>query len=316
MKVLHKNISHLKTKKNLLKFMKAFAASAETKKNLMWFFRQLVDRDTSEKTEFELSFKVKDDVLHKGEIRLLNIDARGYSYQDELSFLERLLFYKKMMWGKTTCERKKQIFSALETVAKTPLDLYGGADIFGKKFSFAFWLILGGVEQSGKISFVRNADKILKNIFDALEIRPTYAVSAGDILNLGFDLEEKSAFYKIYYILNGETEKFINEREKKVTLELGRLLGKSIKHWFFVSERYIIDETTKKGPGRRKIYLEFLDLVPTAEEKTFTLMAKIFKLVGCPIQLSLLRNYLGAVDGRIVIIAFEEDGTVTFYIRI
>lgn len=311
----NKQEPHSKVGKNLRRFARKVGASEDTMRNLFWFYEQIVAGDILGKTEFELSFKVRDEFLHKGEMRLLNIDAEGYSYKDEVSFLKRLLFYKKIMWSRTLCEKKRQIFSALETVAKTPLDLYGGCDIFGNKFLFAFWLILGGVEQTGKISFIKNADKVLKRLFDALEITPLYEVDAGDILNVGFDLEKKDAFYKIYYILNKKTERFINDREKGVTVKLGKLLGNSIKHWFFVSERYKIGKASK-NPGRRKIYLEFLQPVFTAEDKTYELMAKIFDIVGCPFEISQLKKYMSILDARIVIIAFEEDGTVTFYIRI
>lgn len=309
------NSSHSKTEQNLLRFTGAFNASEATVVNLLAFFRQITSEDEEERTEFELSFKVRDEIVHKGEIRLLNIDAEGYSYKSQTDFLKRLLLYKKIMWHKTSCPQKKRIFTALQEVAKTPLDLYGGADIFEKDFLFAFWLILGGVEKNGRVKFAKNADLILKNTFSSLGIMPAYKVDSGDVLNIGFDLDQKKAFYKIYYILNKETEKFINRREKAIVDSLEEMLGKSIRHWFFVSERYIIGEN-KRPPGRKKIYLEFLDPILTADDGTYDLLEKIFKLIGCPYGMVQLRKTMGVLDGRIIIIAFEEDGTVTFYIRI
>jgi hypothetical protein len=306
---------HVKTKRNLLEFAKAVKVSKSTKRNLLWFFNQIVEADPLAGTEFELSFKVKDEILHKGEIRLLNIDAEIYSYKDQAVFLKRLLLYKRIMWHRTTCPKKKIIFSALTDLSKTPLDLYGGADIFEENFMFAFWLILGGIKKNGQINFIKNAKSVLVDIFTALGIRPDFAVEPEDILNVGFDLEKEAAFYKIYYILNKKTEKFINKKEKGVVSKLAKLLNGLIKHWFFVSERYMISGV-KGRAGRRKVYLEFLEPVLTSNAETYVLMAKIFEIVGCPFKLDLLKKYMGVLEGRIVIIAFEEDGTVTFYIRV
>ncbi len=307
--------THLKTEKNLIKFAKKTNVSEKAKNNLLWFFREIIADDSLEKTEFELSFKVKRDILNKGEIRLLNIDAGSYAYSNEANFLKRLLLYKKIVWNKTSCEKKKEIFSALESIAKTPLDLYGGADIDEDTISFAFWLILGGVEKSGKIKFIKNADVVLGKIFKALQIPPAFEVDAGDVLNVGFDLENKAAFYKIYYILNKKTEKFINKKQRDIVASLGVRLNGLMKHWFFVSERYIIDETSDTL-GRKKIYLEFLEPVLTSKKTTYKLLEDIFKIVGCPCEMKSLWEYISVLEGKIVIIAFEKDGTVTFYIRI
>lgn len=307
--------SHPNAKTNLLGFSDSVGASERTKENLSWFFDRISEADPSGETEFELSFKVRDEILHRGEIRLLNIDAERYSYGSESDFLRRLLLYKRIMWDKTTCGKKREIFSALEAVAKTPLDLYGGADIFGDDFMFAFWLILGGVERTGEIRFIRNADEVLKNLFSALGVKPSFSVDPEDVLNVGFDLEAVDAFYKIYYILNEKTERHIDDRERSVVRSLDAMLGDAPKHWFFVSERYMMDGRPHI-PGRRKIYLEFLEPVRTKDDGTYALMGRIFRLVGCPYDTESLRRDMGGLDGKIVIVAFEEDGTVTFYIRI
>lgn len=310
-----KHMNHAKTKKNIFKFAKQMGASASTKKNLQWFFENISSSDKLKKTEFELSFKVKDNILNKGEVRLLNIDAGVYSYNNSLSFLERLLFYKKLIWHKNECRRKKDVFKALELAAQTPVDLYGGADFFKEKISFAFWLILGGVEKSGKIKFIKDSDVLMKNIFSALRIKPSFAVDPSDVLNIGFDLEERDSFYKIYYILNEKTEKFINKNEQDVVGQLTRFLDGKARHWFFVSERYKIGDENV-DPGRKKIYLEFLDPIYTYKDESYVMLEEIFKIIGCPCNKSLLEKYLGSIEGKVIIIAFEDDGTVTFYVRV
>jgi hypothetical protein len=307
--------SHKTARGNLDRFSDSIGVSKRTKRNLFRFFDEIAEDDRSGKTQFELSFKVRDDILRRGEVRLLNIDAESYSYRSEAEFLRRLLLYKRIMWNRTSCERKGAIFSALEAVAKTPLDLYGGADISGDDFLFAFWLIFGGVEKTGEIRFIRNADAVLGNLFSALGVSPSFKVDPKDVLNVGFDLDDVFAYYKIYYILNEETKRFIDEREKEVVRRLSEELHGAQKHWFFVSERYIMDGKPH-SPGRRKLYLEFLEPVRTGDVATYALMGRIFRIVGCPYDPERLRQDMSVMDAKVTIVAFEDDGTVTFYVRI
>lgn len=312
---MEKKYTHKQTLRNINNFMKSGGVSLKTKKSVNDFFVKLRENDPLDLTEFELSFKVKDRILNNREIRILNLDSKAYSYASQKAYLSKLLAYKKIIWEKTKNPLKKKIFAALESISFHPMDFYVGADIKDENYLFAFWLILGGVEQSGKINFVKNPEKVLDSIFKVLGIKPAYKINPMSVLNFGFDLGGKEAFYKIYYILNKENAAHISAKEKKTVSKIVDFLGKKYRHWFFVSERYTIDDD-QNDLKRKKVYLEFLDIMRTNDEKTHKMLSGIFDIVGCPFSQIKIKNTLGVLDGRVVIIAFEEDGTVTFYIRI
>jgi len=306
---------HQKTASNISNFLQVFCISKLTQKNVDLFFNEFVRFDPLKKTQFELSFKVREDILNRGEIRLLNLDINTYSCRSQELYLLRLAAYKKIIYSRTHNPQKEKIFSILESISNMPLDLYAGADIQDDNFLFAFWLILGGVKKDGTISYAKHAGKIFDKVFSAIGIKPRFAVRSRDILNIGFDIGGKDIFYKIYYFLNKNTQQFVSEKELEKTKKISAFLGSGKRHWFFISERYKIKKSAEKSI-RKKIYLEFLDDILTKDKQTLDLLAGIFKIIGCPYGAADLKKFLGALDARIAIIAFESDGTVTFYIRI
>jgi len=306
---------HQKTFINIKNFSKVFCISELTQKNVKLFFNELIRFDPLDKTQFELSFKVREDILNRGEIRLLNLDINTYSCHSQELYLLRLAAYKKIMDSRIDNPQKEKIFSILESISSMPLDLYAGADVRDDNFLFAFWLILGGVKKDGSISYAAKADKIFNKVFNDIGIKPRFAVRPKDILNVGFDIDKDDIFYKIYYFLNKNTRQLVDKKELEKTKKISAFLGSDKRYWFFISERYKIGESAKKSM-RKKIYLEFLDIIHTKDKQTLKLLAGIFKIIGCPYKTEDLEKYLGVLDARIAIIAFETDGTVTFYIRI
>lgn len=310
-----KKFTHGQTFRNINNFIKNERISLKTKRNVNDFFIELCKIDPLKLTEFELSFKVRNKILNKNELRILNLDSKAYSYRDQKAYLLRLLEYKKIIWNKTKNPIKGKVFSALGSVYFQPMDLYVGADVRNDRHLFAFWLILGGVKPSGKINFIKNPKKVLSSIFRALEIKPLYKINPKSILNFGFDISDKESFYKIYYILDKKNTAHISQKEKDTINKISDFLGRGYRYWFFVSERYKIG-ATQIIPQRKKIYLEFLDAMKTNDEKTYDVIGGIFNIVGCLFSKSKIKNMLNILEGKVVILAFEEDGTVTFYIRV
>lgn len=306
---------HQKIFNNIRNFSQVFCSSRLTRKNVELFFNELIKFDPLDKTQFELSFKVREDILNRGEIRLLNLDSNAYSCRNQELYLLRLASYEMIMKDRVFNPQKEKILSILESISNMPLDLYAGVDIQDSNFLFAFWLILGGVKKDGSISYAKHAKKIFNKVFNSIGVRPQFVVRPKDILNLGFDIDRNDAFYKIYYFLNKNTQHLVSKQELDKTKRISVFLGPNRRHWFFISERYKIGISAKKLI-RKKVYLEFLDIVHTKDKQTFDLLAEIFKIIGCPYNAMDLKLFLGALDARIVIIAFETDGTVTFYIRI
>lgn len=310
-----KNNDNIITINNVGNFSKIFCASKVTQENASSFLQELIRFDPLHRTEFELSFKVRDAILNQGEIRLLNLDINTYSNSSEKLFLMRLKAFERIMEKRCKNPLKEKIISAIRSISETPLDIYIGADIKEHSFLFAFWLILGGVKKDGSVNFTTGANDIVAKIFSTLDIDRAFSVDEKDILNIGFDIDEKEIYYKIYYFLNARTEKLIEKSALGKTKIISSFLGDRYKHWFFVSERFFIDKSIKKLQ-RKKFYLEFLDVVHTRNNETYEILEGIFRIIGCPFAISDLKKYLEVLDARIVIIAFENDGTVTFYIRV
>lgn len=298
--------------RNIVNFLDASDISGKTKKNTLSFAKKIIAEDPSCLTHFELSFKINKDLLEGEKVRLLSLDGKGYSYKSSAAFLDRIKKYDSIIGNKTK-NNKNKLLKSLRSVAKTPVDLYFGADIKDDRHLFAFWLIFGGAKKDGKISFTKNASRIIDNIFSSLKVAPEFKVRNEDILNLGFDLDERSIFYKIYYFLNKNNYLLLDRSERKKIRAIIDLLGAEHKYWFFISERYEIGE---KKTNRKKLYLEFLDDLGTQDEKNYPLMEKIMRIVGCQFKIEKLKEMLRVMEAKIVILAFESDGTMTFYIRL
>lgn len=308
-----KRIPHTQTIENVARFADVFECTSATKKNVHGFLHELLRIDPLHKTQFELSFKVGNDILNRGEIRILNLDIDTYSHRSSELYMLRLEAYKKIM-ARCKNPKKEKIFQALELLKDAPLDLYAGADINNDEFFFAFWLILGGVKPNGDITYTTKSVEIYQSLLKQLNMEGNSKLAPKDILNVGFDIGKEEIYQKIYYFLNEYTKSFISKKEYAMVKYIDIKLADTYRHWFFVSERYIIDKPSKK-PERKKIYLEFLDYVDTKSEKTFAMLSEVFKIIGCSYDAFALKKYLGVLDARIVIIAFEESGTVTFYVR-
>jgi hypothetical protein len=273
--------------------------------------RQLISLDPFGLTQFELSFKVNKDI-EKGKLRILNLDGEAYSYASKESYLKRLNEYYSLVKKHNSNPFLVKLFHSLKSIANNPLDVYIGADIERNKHLFAFWLIFGGVQKNGKINFNRDCNRMMGQIFDNLKIKPNFKITK-DILNLGFDIDDKSFFYKIYYFLNKDNHKFLSKNEKSKISRITDFLGDKYRYWFFISERFKIG---KKELNRKKIYLEFLDDIKMEDDKTFDLIRDLFKIINCKYNIERLKSILKNINGKVVIFAFENNGTVTFYLRI
>ena len=297
---------------NVLNFTDIYTASPLTQKNTISFLKKLIKLDPQCLTKFELSFKVNH-TLNKDEgIRVLNLDSKAYSYTDNGAYLKRLGQYQSIVNDKIKNPFQEKLFSALASIADTPIDLYLGGDFHENSYLFAFWLILGGAKRNGKIKIMKNSDLLIKRLFTSLNITPTFKITK-DILNIGFDINDSDFFYKIYYFLNKENYQSISTAQRKWLKKFIDFLGDKYKYWFFISERYRLGD---EGIGRKKLYLEFLTDLGTKEKRTHKIIAELFKIVNCHFKISELTSILNSIDGNIIILAFEPDGTTTFYIRI
>lgn len=314
-KNLLKNIptGHRQAAENVLGFINGIKADSLTKKNVVSFLEELVKIDPFCLTEFELSFKAGDNLVEIDKIRLLNLDAKAYSYLSEKNYLQRLKEYYAISRKKIKNPTLKRVFKAFQSISGSPLDLYIGADIKKDYYLLAFWLIFGGAKRNGKITFIDNSAKVIRKIFKELNIKSAFNIKE-KILNLGFDIDDSRLFYKIYYFLNKNNFSLLSFQEREKVDKIIDFLSNRCKYWFFVSERYEADSCLS---GRKKVYLEFLDDMVIGGKKTENLLRGLLKIIGCRFDFGKLKGVIKSIpSGKIVILAFEPDGTTTFYIRL
>lgn len=297
---------------NVVSFVDACETSAQTKTNVLGFLDFLCEIDPQHLTQFELSFKLKQDFQNIHCVRLLNLDSKAYSYKNPQEYQKRLNHYFDFLGPKISNAFKQPLYQALEILVSNPLDLYFGADICEEEYLFAFWMIFGGAQKDGTIRFDRNSNELVRRMFDSLEIKPSFEINR-DIINVGFDIDQSHLFYKIYYFLTRKNYQSVSPSERKRVKDIINLLGSRPDYWFFLSERY---DTADNQLVRKKLYLEFLGDHLTTDSQTYVLLKKLFRILGCTFPIARLQQMLERLTARIVILAFEPEGNITFYVRI
>lgn len=296
-------------KQETLKFFRAYSKalnfSPEIKKDGLALIQLLQKHDPLDITRFEFSFKIKQEKILPI-LRFLNIDAHGYSCRSPFLFINRLDSFKEIITG-TGSRLPAKIYRALKEISANPMDLYFGADIFSDKYLFAFWLIFGGVNNQGQANFwPYDFKKILANFWRATSFRPPKIIKE-KILNLGIDIVDNKINYKFYYLYQKNSfplfQVLVKEIDKKIN---------GHKYFYFVSEMY-------NPQGRflnTKLFIEFLEKLDKI--KTIkTILNKLAKIEQISLRPSNLVTTLKVIEGkgRISLISFEKDGTLTFYLR-
>lgn len=290
------------------RYNEAVGISKLTQKNMLSIIRELIRYDPFGKTRFEVSFKLQDRRIYH-DARFLNMDGNAYSCKSQLYFLARLEIYKEIMRKrKSPRSLFDDIIKALEYISKRPMDLYFGADITDDNYLFAFWLIFGGVKRNGKVSFwPYDFEKTISRILTYIKCSPPKIIK-GDILNFGFDINNKNVFYKLYYLIKDKDSYFtpFANTMKKINKGLS-----GYKYFYFSSHMY-----NKEGKCvKDKIFIEFLEDLRGGNTHTDKVIEQILGINNSRIDSSKISRIIKFIDGRISLISFEVDGTVTFYIR-
>lgn len=298
--------------KSINTFCQSLKLSKTTKKNLNSFVEDIFEIDSLGLTQFELSFKFDGSIKDDGKMRLLNLDSKAYSYRNQPAYLKRLDSYFDIFKKNNFNKQLDNLHEALKSVSSDPMDVYIGADIENEEYLFAVWLILGGALKNGKINLKKNSVSIIDKIFKKLGFRPDFEINH-NILNIGFDIDDYELYYKIYYFLNKDNYHQMTDREREIVGGLIKLLKNEHKYWFFASERY---KKGDSGAKRKKLYLEFLNDLYLNEKNTLALIEQILDIMKCGYDKKTLGNIFKGVKGRLIILAVEDDGVVTFYIRL
>ncbi|MCK4521735.1 MAG: radical SAM protein [Nanoarchaeota archaeon] len=290
------------------KYLNAVPVSEKSHENAIELLNILTHFDPYNLTKFEFSFKVKDGEINK-DVRFLNIDADAYSCRNSKFFLKRVQLFEKILERKCINKDFKKVVSALKRMSNTPMDLYFGADIQDESYLFGFWLIFGGVKP-GKISFwPYNFDRIIDSSLRAIGLKK-HKLLKKEILNLGFDIGKDSLRYKVYYLCR---EKVLqNHTFTGLMKEINENLD-DFKYFYFFSEMY--DEEGRLV--KEKLFVEFLEDVKNDDEKAIKkILERLLKIKGLNFNLKELNSALFKCGGRISLISFEQDKTLTFYIRL
>jgi len=289
------------------RYTESIGVSNTTKKNTLMIVRNLLRYDPFRKTKFEVSFKLNNSVI-SNRVRFLNMDGNAYSCKNQLFFIGRLEIYKRIMKGKINNSLLPNVIQALTEISKTPMDLYFGADIEDNNYLFAFWLIFGGVKKTGEVTFWHyDFDEIVKNALEIIKFKPPKFLRK-NILNLGFDIDSKNVFYKLYYLLRDKTEYLspFTNLMKKINRNLS-----DFKFFYFFSQMY-----DKEGVCiKNKLFIEFLEDIYPNSQKINELLRKVLEINHSRFESLKLFRIIKSINGRLSLISFEIDGTITFYIR-
>jgi len=298
-------------------FMNAVGCSKLTQENTLWVINNLIENDPKNLTKFEISFKIKNGKISK-EFRFLNFDASAYSSFNTSGFLKRLKLFRQIMEGKTRNTQKEKVFKSLEEVSATPVDLYFGADIKDDKYLFAFWLIFGGVQKDGRVEFrPYNTDEIIRKILKKIGGRvPKLRIQQAhhkrsDMLNFGFDLDKQNLFFKIYWLHNFSKNGMLADEAFSSKI---KRIRKSLANWryfTFISEKYNLEGRCQY----KKLFTEFLDPINAQYENLEDFLKTILDLAGSEFDIGRLLEIIKSINGRIALVSFEVDDTLTFYMR-
>lgn len=290
-------------------FMNAVGCSRETKKNGLWLVDTLIKNDPKDLTKFEASFKIKNGKIPR-ELRFLNFDANAYSSHGTDNFLKRLNLFREIMEEGTKNKQKELLFEALEDSSITPVDLYFGADIKDKNYLFAFWLIFGGVKKDGSVEFCPyNTNKIIKKILKKIGARTPKLKS--DILNFGLDIDNKDLFFKIYWLHNFSKDAVLTDETFAPKIKEIRKSLAGWRYFTFISKKYNLEGKCQY----KKLFTEFLDPIDTRYEKLEGFLKIILRLADSKSDCQRLLKIIKSTGGKIALVSFELDDTLTFYIR-
>ena len=296
-------------KKFFSNYMQVMNCSEETKKNSLWLVETLLKNDPENRTKFEISFKIKNGEISK-EFRFLNFDASAYSSSSRAGFLKRLNLFRQIMKGKIKNTKAGKVFQALEEVAVTPIDLYFGADVKDENFLFAFWLIFGGVQKDGRVEFrPYDTNKIIKKILKKIGARIPKLKS--DILNFGLDVDNQDLFFKIYWLHNFAKDGILTDRTFASKIKKIRDSLKDWRYFTFISEKYNLEGKCQY----KKLFTEFLDPISAQYENLRDFLETNLKLADSNFDCQKLLKIIKSINGRIALVSFEVDDTLTFYIR-
>ena len=285
--------------------LSAIGTSEATKKNAMEIIRNLHHHDPHNLTKFEFSFKIKEGKI-TDYARYLNMDPDGYSCRGPEMFTKRLKLFREIVSNKGF--QNNRVFSALEELKRSPMDLYFGFDVKDDDFLFSFWLIFGGVKRSGEVNFwPYDFNKIIHGFFNTVDARLP-RIRESDVMNLGLDIGMGTEAYKLYYLCR---DRFVPDCSFSGLMKQINKNLKGLEYFYFFSEMYDRDATLTK----EKIFLEFLEDMKNGESNTENMIRSLSAIPGLNLDVPGLSTVLSACGGRISLISFEADGTLTFYIR-
>lgn len=286
-------------------YLKAVKCSRLTIDRANAIIRDIVANDPYGLSEFEVSFKVTGSVVGN-ECRVLSFDNNLYASLNPYIFLERLKIFQGLIKKRLPAKRLKEAMRALGAAAGEHPDLYFGFDARGSEYLFAFWLILGGVKPDGSVKIKPAARKILGDALDILGLK--LKLPKMDILNIGLDISKDELFFKVYYLLG---KSLLIEPYFKSLIACAALILKDYEYCTFFSERFDLS-------GKmifKKLYFEFLQNVSFDDKNLPEFITSLSALGGLTADRDKVLKIIKDIGGRISIIAFGSDNSVTFYIR-
>lgn len=304
----HPNPLMFNDKKGFLRrYISTMSSSSIENKGSLAITDILLKYDPFDRMDFEVSFKIAKNTLLPG-LRFLNIDANLYSCRSTDAFLLRTNLCRNIVANHLRSRNADKVFTALEKVSLTPMDLYFGFDMNNSDYVFAIWLIFGGVKRDGEVQFwPYDLERIARSFLKELGLR-MHRVLEKNLLNLGIDISGNKLFYKLYYLLRDKansSNKFSILRRK-----IDACLS-DFRYFYFYSNMYDKNGTEVKS----KLFIEFLEDLPHTSARLPGALDAILDINNSDFKHKHLMEIIKKIGGKVSLVSFEPSDTVTLYIR-
>lgn len=283
-------------------YTKAVTASAATRQKTLSIIEALTESDPAGLTKYEVSFKVQGNRFLPI-TSFTNIDANAYAAKSSSLFLSRLRVYERIVAADIKSCLCQDLIAALEEIARTPMDLYFGAEIEKGEPTFVFWLIFGGAGRDGKVAYCPyNNSKIIRTLLRNMKYRVPAALKE-KVFHMSIRVNKQGLSYQLFY--EGNSERSLSGKMK----ELNRRLSDH-EHYFCFSEDYI-----KSGSCVEKSAFVYLPHGPFTQERGLKgFLEQLNGLGAAGAELSGLRAGLKLTRGQLTLLRWDGNDALTLYL--
>lgn len=277
-------------------------APAATREKTLSIIEALAESDPAGLTKYEVSFKVQGNGLLPT-MGFTNIDANAYAAKSSSLFLSRLQVYERIVAAHIKSRLCRDLTAALEEIARTPMDLYFGAEIEKGGAAFVFWLIFGGAGSDGKVKYCPyDNPKIIRTLLKNMKCSVPVALKE-KAFHMCLRVNKQGFSYEFFY--EGTAERSLSGKIR----ELNRRLADHERYFCF-SEDYI-----KSGSCMGKSAFVYVPHGPFTQDRGLKgFLEQLNGLGAAGAGLSGLQARLKLTRGQLTLLRWDGSGALTLYL--